>query len=366
MKKAARALFLLCLGVVSCSQSPGGGSSSLAIVLKSTQLLLGRPPVSPKSRAGSACSFTYESTTVIGRCYTPLSVKGFFSQATFGKIAGGAPVRILGGGTLVGFEDIFHKAEFDLSTAPSIDGEDNIQDGGGTYNYVSMRTHALEYSFEAEASAKIYHVRIPFTGTPPSSNSTYSSCLTSGELTQADTLGTLWSSITAQAGDILVCIKATEDEVCAASDYQWVDGGGNLQSTRPGAPKRLTGSQLLTADACTAGIDHPDVTWGGSDLMIRLGSDVTVSAAITGGTKTYTTASGSGTMLTLTIDVDSTGSLFVPDASISYDLDSAVESTILGTIETILPIPVYVSNNKATAATGNEGMFSGTATLSVH
>lgn len=347
--------------VISCTNSPGGGDSKINLLLTSSDL-----STSSLTRSGSNCSVTYESTTVTGKCYTPLKVSGFFNKATLGSTSGGDPVRLLGGGSTSGLEAVFKKAAFDLSTSPTLEGDDNIEDGGGTYNMMSLSIQGLEIAFEAEATNKVYRVRIPFTTNPPSANSTFSTCGLDGGTTEADTLGTLWSGITATAGDVLVCIKSAISETCEDTDFQWVDGSGNLQSTRPGSPKQVTGTHLLTADSCTAGSEHPDITWGNATFDVSLSSSVSVSASRgDSGTKTYTVGSQSGRTLTATIDVDTANILFVPTAALAADLSSQTQAAILGNIENILLKSIYTNAHKSTAASSSDGMLSATVTLAV-
>lgn len=350
------------LGVLgSCSDSSQNSTAgNIDIVLKSTGLARGESP-----RAGTDCSVTYESTTTNGKCYSPVEVSGIFNAGSLSSTGGGAPVRILGGGNDHGLTAVFKKAAFNLKSQPTIDGEDNIQDGGGTYNLVTLSVQAIETTFVADTGNQYYHVRIPFTTTPPSANSTFSSCGLGGGLTEADSLGTLFGSVTAYPGDILVCIKATSTATCTDSEYQWVDGSGNLQSTRPGSPKRLAGSQLMVADSCTSSGAHPEITWGKASVDISLGSSVSVSAAISEGVKSYTTGGSTGTALTMTLDISTSNSIFVPTTAIAGDLNSVNQATVLGSIDQILLKPIYVGNNKSSSASTGDGMLSATASLSV-
>lgn len=361
MKQSSLGFLFLALSVLSScdSTSDSSATGNLDLVLKSSDLARG-------SRAGTSCSVSYESSTVLGKCYTPLSVKGVFSTASLGSTSGGAGVRVLGGGTETGLESIFKQAAFDLETSPTISGDDNIQDGsGGPFNLVSLSVQALEVAFVAESGAKVYRVRVPFVSTPPSSNASFFACLdTPADV--VDPLGTIWSGITASPGDILVCIKNTETETCAASDYKWVDGSGVLQTTRPGSPKRLSGTYLATAESCTTAGDHPDITWGNASLDIGLSQAVAISAAFgEGGAKTYTTDSGSGSKLTINLDIDTTESLFVPDAAFTSDLSATLQAAILSNIEKILLKSIYINNNKTTAATASGARLNAVATLTV-
>jgi hypothetical protein len=353
---------------LSCSSkkddaSSGGGSGNIEIVLSSSNITLNNKSLVPM--AGTNCNVTTDAGgNESGKCYTPTQVKGIFNMATMGSTMGGAPVRLLGGGTATGLAAVFQKAEFNLKTSPALAGEDNIESGSGTYNLVTLSVQSIEFTIVGTASNKYYHVRVPFTTTPPSANSTFSTCGLGGGLDEADTLGTLYTGITAYPGDILVCIKTSSSESCEHADFQWVDASGNLSSTRPGSPKQLTGSYLYTADSCTAGSSHPEITWGYAGLDIMLSSSVTATAEFTGGTKTYTVGGNSGTALTVTLDIATDNSIFVPSSAISGDLSAATESDILQNITSIQLKPVYIKNRKTNAAPGT-GDMTATATLTV-
>lgn len=363
MKLVHVATILLVLGACSKKEeqnaSSGGGVGNIDLVLRSTD-------ISPlRMFAGSGCNVSTDAGgNESGLCYTPIEVKGIFNQANLGSTTGGAPVRLLGGGTATGLSEVFKKAAFDLKTSPALDGDDNIQDGGGTYNIVTLRVQALELAFLGTSAAKVYRVRIPFTTTPPSANTTFSTCGLGGGITDADTLGTLYSGVTAFAGDILVCVKASTSELCADTDFQWVDGAGALSSSRPGSPKRLAGVYLATADSCSAGAQHPEVTWGSAGLDVMLTAPVSVSAVFAGGVKQYTVGSQTGSKLTVSLDVDLAQSIFVPTSAINGDLAAATENQILQNIDAILLKPIYVKNRKTNAAPGT-GDMTATATLTV-
>jgi hypothetical protein len=360
MKKLFLLLVLLSF-VTSCGSEDGGGDpGNLSIVFTSSTLST-RSAV----RAGSGCTVSTDAGGVeLGLCYTPLQISGYFNRAQFTSTGGGTPVRILGGGTDTGIAAAFKKTAFDLKTAPTIaSSEDNIEDGGGTYNLASIQMQALEVAFTAESGNRIYRVRIPFVTTPPSSSSVYSSCGLGGGLADADTAGTLFGSVVALPGDILVCIKSSASETCADTDYQWIVGSG-LVPTRTGSVRTLTGTYLSTAESCTAAADHSEIDWGYLNFDLTLGTPVTVSAASSGGTKTYTSGGTSGTKLTVNLDVASTGSLFVPTSALGVDLSAATEGQILAAMESILLKPVYVKKRK-NSASSDSGDMAATVTLTV-
>ncbi len=343
-----------------CGQNSGSTSGSANLVFLSSTL--GRAPV---ARAGAACSVSPVGPAVSGLCYTPTKISGVFSQISISKTSGGAPARSLGGGTEVGFANIFKNAPFNLKTSPTIaSSDDNLQDGTGPYNILSVTMQALEIEFTAENPARVYRVRIPFASTPPSSTAAYATCLTAGEKDEADKYGKLFGSSVVQAGDILVCIKNTVTETCADADYQWVNGTA-LVPIRPGSPKQIAGTYLLKADACVAGASRPSITWGSATMDLNLSAAVDLTAAISAGKKTYTSGKTSGSTLTATIDITSTNSLFVPTTTLAGDLNAATQTQILGAIDNILLKPIYLKKAKTSAATVTDEGMSATVTVKI-
>ncbi len=348
----------LALLLVQCSGGGDSNTGTMSIVLKSTSL-------ATRSRTGTACNPTVNGAPEGGLCYTPLSVLGYFNQASLSSTGGGAGVRILGGGSTVGLEGVFKKTAFDLKTPPTIpSSDDNIQDGtAASYDILSISLQAIEVVFEAESTPKYYHMRIPLVNTPPSTSSVFSGCLTSQENSSADEYGTLYGSTNALAGDILICIKTSATDTCADTDYQWVTGGA-LSATRPGSPERLTGAQLITADSCTPGAEHPEVTWGYGTIDILLDSPVSVTATNGGGGKTYTSGGVSGSRLTVTLDIDTNLSLFESVNGLVTDLSLATQNQILTNIAKIQLKPIYIRNNASSAVTSGDMEASATLTVS--
>jgi hypothetical protein len=319
----------------------------------------------PQILAGSSCTVqTDAGGTESGLCYSPIEVSGNFNQANLGSTSGGAPVRILGGGYLKGLEAVFHRAAFNLKTTPSILGDDNIQDGGGQYNIVTLTIQYLETAFTATPDSKVFRVRIPFVSTPPSISSVFTQCGLGGGISEADLYGTLFGNVQAQAKDILVCIKATKTDVCADADYLWVNSDGTTTATRPALPKQVSGQYLSTIDQCTPGADHPDVTWGYFNMDVMLNSPVSVSASFDKGVKTYNVGGKTGSWLTFTVDFNTSNSLFVPTSALSSDLAATTESTILQNIDKILLTPLYIKQRKNNASPGT-GDLTATAVASV-
>lgn len=344
-----------------CGGSNSGSTSGNLNLQFLSSTLTARP-----GRAGTACSATYSRTTDNGLCYTPTRVSGIFSEVTLSKTGGGTPARLLGGGSETGLANVFKNATFDLKTQPTIpSSDDNVQDSTGPYNLLSFALRALEVEFQAEAGAKIYRVRVPFAATPPSSSTTYTSCLSTGEREEADKYGKLYGNVVAQAGDILVCIKNTTAETCADGDYQWVDNTGALSATRPATAKQVSGTQLLTADACTNSGSRPDITWGKASIDINLATSVDITAAIDKGVKTYTAGGKSGTKLTFKIDITATNSLFVPTTALAMDLSAATQNQILGAIGEINLKSIYLKRKKSSAAPATDEGLAATATLTV-
>lgn len=355
------------------SNDDGSGSGNVSIVFKSSALSsalrLERLANAPSS--GTNCSASVDGSPVTGKCYSPLRVAGFFSSASLSSTTGGAPVRLLGGGDhLHGFADIFRHEAFDLKTQVAMVGDDNIQDGsGGPYNLLSLNSQAIEYSFEAKVGGtdKVYTVRTFFADSIPSVGSTLSSCgLLEGELADADLYGTLYSSIAARRGDILVCIKTSTSAACADSDFVWVDAAGSTHATRPGSPLQLTGTYLTSTPSCVAG-ERPDISWSSTDFVASLSSAVSVSASFDGGTKIYSSGGSTGNKLTVTVDVSSAESLFVPSGAAAVaDLSNvASEAVLLQNLDKILLKPIYVSNAKSSAANSGDAALSATVSLSI-
>lgn len=360
-----------CSGSKGGDSSQGGGSaaSNVDLVLLSSSLSSSLNASADRyaAMAGTNCSVTTDvGGTETGKCYSALQIKGYFNSLTLGATSGGAGVRLLGGGSLTGLEAVFSRAAFDLKTSPAIEGEDNIQDGtSSSYNLMTIKIQALEYSFVGTSANKYYHVRIPFVTTPPSASSVYANCGLGGGLAEADTLGTLYPNLTAYPGDILVCIKNTSSETCADADYQWVESSGATASVRPSSPLRLTGNYLYVEDeTCDMSGATPSVNWGAVGLDILLQSPVSVSASINGGVKTYTSGGTSGNKLTVNIDIDSDGAIFVPSSAIGPDLSSATESQILQNLASIQVSAIYVKNRKNNGAPGT-GDLSASVSLSV-
>lgn len=360
-------LNLILMVTTSCGEKKNSASedkyanSNIKIVLKSTDES-SFSPSGISAFSGSNCNVNTDmGGSESGKCYTPLYVKGVFNMASISSTQGGPGARILGGGTEVGLESVFKKAEFDLKNSPELSGEDNLQDStNSSFNLVSLSVQAIEYAFRATSSNKFYYVRIPFVTTPPSASSAFSSCGLDGGLTEADSLGTLYTGLTAYPGDILVCVKTSSSESCSDSDYQWIDNQ-SLTSTRPASPKKLSGTYLMSEDSCTQGADHPELTWGSTTLDILLSSPVSVSASIDQGVKTYSSNGTSGNKLEFSLDIDTASALFVPSSAISSDLATATESEVLNHIGSIQIKPIYIKNRKNNPSPGTGDMTASAA-----
>jgi hypothetical protein len=357
------------LGVNACGKDESSGSSNLSIVLRSSQLassLIRGSAERLRAAAATACTATVDAATVNGTCYTPLAVAGAFNEARLSSSAMGAnPVRLLGGGSQSGVASVFKHADFDLKASPTIQGEDNIEGAAvTTFSYLNLRAQYVEVSFVATPANKAYHVRTFFVNNVPSTDSVLSagSCRVSTALTEADAAGTLFSGMTAQAGDIMVCVKATSSETCSDSDYQWVTTGGALSSTRPSPPKQQSGANLVTATTCPS----DGANWGYGSVNLGFPSDVTISASFSEGKKVYTAGGKSGEKLTFSLDVSLGDSLFVPSSTGIADLATANETAVLANIDQILLKPMYVSKHRTGGSAGDAAnMLSATPTLTV-
>lgn len=356
----------LCMALlVSCFNNDSDDeSSSVNLKIKSTSLEAAR---GVRSRA--ACSMTVDSATDNGYCYTPYSVSAYISKASLSSSTGGPPVRVLGGGDAYsGFDEIFRHNLMDLRQVPDIDSDDNIQDGvSASYNLVSFDVRAMETVFIATAADKYFHVRHFFVDQPAMGGSEYSSCgMTDSEEALVDSKAQLWTGFTSvRRGDLLVCIKATEDETCAAGDYQWVDSNGDLQSARPGSPKQITGTYLLSDTSCSVSGETTSLEWGYAQLMFNLNDAISITAAINGGTKTYTSGGSSGTQMTFTVDIDTANSLYATQASGLSNLATATEAEVLDDIENLMLKPIYVEKTKSNASSTNSTGVNATVTVSL-
>jgi hypothetical protein len=373
-------LFCMVFFLPSCGSTPSSSSNSGNVKITFTTSTLSSALLAKKGSflhtqavgSGTNCSVTVESTTTTGKCYTPLKVKGFFDRASLASTSGGTPVRVLGGGSKYsGFQDIFRHEAFDLSSTVTIDGDDNIQDGtSSSYNLMTMRVQSLEYQIEAVVggTTKFYTVRNFFSDSKPSTSTLLTDCsLSSGELTEADTYGDLYSGITAKRGDLMVCIKTTSSATCAASDFVWVDSSGTTYSTRPASPLQLTGTYFGNTPSCSQSSGSPAITWGSSELTSALASGVSVTASISGGTKTYTVNGSSGTQLNVAIDIVATDSLFIPSSATDVTNLSSVasESIFLQNLNKILLKPVFKNNNRTSAADTGDSTLSSSVTLTI-
>lgn len=366
------AVFSAACGKDDSGGGSGSGSGNVNIAVKSSAFSALARSKAKYSALSTNCSVQNGAAT--GKCYTPTRVAGNFNMASLGSTYGGVPVRLLGGGEKYhGLDDVFRTAPFDLSESVFIDGDDNIQDGGGgPYNMVTLHAQALETQFLA--AGKYFTVRLFFVGQPPSSESVFSSCgLDSGTLEGMDEKGVLYSGMPSgiQAGDILVCIKDTQGAICADSDFQWVNdsSGYALSSTRPSTPVRLTGSYFQSlSNQCSQGSEHPDLTWGGTDLYASLATPISVSASFSEGTKIYTSGSASGSTLDVTVDLNVENSIFVPSSAIASfeSTDYATDGpTVRGNLDQILLKQVYEYNARSSSSQVIESMLSATVSLAI-
>lgn len=362
------------LGLWSCKGEDGkrdssSGSSNIDLIFSSSQLGLASlsPVLGGQFLASEACQLSLGSQTVQGVCTTPLGMSGSFNAARlYNPVGGSVPVRLLGGGNESGLEAVFKYAAFDLSTTPTIDGDDNIQDGSASATYTSMYLTAqyLEYAFTATPDSKVYRVRTFFASSKPSDEEAFqaSGCRVSSSLGEADSIGTLFADLEAQAGDILVCVKNSADATCADTDFQWVASDGTLSSTRPATPKQQSSGALFTESSCSS-----DTDWGYAKINIAFPEAISISAAFgDGGVKTYTVDGSSGTKLNFKIDIDLENALFVPSSSGISDFALANEPAILNNISDILPKSFYIAKHQTVFSEGDTStMLQGTPELTV-
>lgn len=339
-----------------------GGSGDIAIVLRSTKLSLAS---SSAASLMGACQVTAGTSQTNGSCYTPSAVRGAFNTARLRSTEmGGAPVRILGGGTASGPADIFKHASFDLKQSPSIKGEDNIENATSTsFNFMTLQAQYLEFGFVGTPDNKEFRVRTFFVNNVPSTESALSasSCRVSSALSEADAIGTLFPGSAAQAGDILVCVKPSSASTCTDVDFQWVTSEGTLTTARPTSPKRQSGSSIINATACPS----DGANWGYGSLDLGFSSPVTASARFDEGKKIYTVGSSSGSKLTFTVDINLDGALFVPQSTGISDLAAATENAVLANIDQILLKSMFIAKASGRAADNVASMLTATPSLTV-
>jgi len=300
-----------------------------------------------------------------GKCYTPKAIRGHFNQL---NVAEG---RLLGGGDKYhGLESVFRTGYFDLAKPVFLDGDDNLQDGGTSSNsIVSMSMQSLEYQFLA--AGKYFNIRIPMVTVPVTQDPQFIGCIDEGGLGSSAKYTKLYAEGTkVTAGDILVCVKDSIDSTCKDSEYNWVDSSGTLtpmDSSRPSTPLRLTGSYAFEKSTCTAGQDHPNVTWGSLNFFASSSSKLGVTAKIDSGKKIYTKGSESGNTLDVTITFDMSNQLFVPN-SVASDFASSDYSangaTIRQNLDKITLRQIYQYNNRTSSSTNIDSDNMGNATIS--
>ena len=159
----------------------------------------------------------------------------------------------------------------------------------------------------------------------------------------------------ATAGDILVCMKPNKTDTCTDAEFKWVNASsGALETTRPSSPVRFSGSAFGSASRCQAGSDHPDATWGELDILVNLASSFDVTAVFEGGKKIYTVSGSKGSTLDLTVNLDASNQIFVPNAFVTeYTTTSAnptYQTTILKNLDKITLRPLYDHNARASTS----------------
>lgn len=362
---------LIALISVSCHKkgeghhgAEGGGTGNLNFAVTAL-------PVLVRTMTGVSCS-VMDGNPAVGNCYTPHNMSGTFNKATITNFAGGKTARLLGGGSKYhGLEDVFRQAKFDLSQTIFMDGDDNLQDNGQvTYTGVAIDTKYLDIVHNV--MGKYIHVRYMFVDQPATLGAAISGCsLDVSTLAEVAVKGLLWTGATGvYAGDILACVKATSTEVCANTDYQWIDSStGALLSTRSN-PLRLAGSYTMDSTTCSNSGSYPDMNWGGIYLYSQLNSSVTINAAFDRGQKIYTSGSSMGHTMNMTLGIDTAASVFVPSSLISvyesqdYNSDGA---TFLKNLDKITLRQIYEYNNRQSVSTVISGssMFDANLTIAI-
>jgi hypothetical protein len=299
-----------------------------------------------------------------GKCYTPKAIRGHFNQL---NVSAG---RLLGGGDKYhGLESVFRTGYFDFAKPILLDGDDNLQDGQNTSgNMVSMSVQSIEYQFLA--AGKYFNVRIPMVTIPAAQDPQFLGCIDEGGLGESAKYTKLYADgIVVTAGDILVCIKDTETAECKDADYNWVDSSGTLTAmpgTRPTSPLRLTGAHAFNKSSCTAGSDHPSVTWGSLDFYASVASPLGVTAKIDAGKKIYTKGADTGNTLDVTVAFDMSNQLFVPNAAATAFANSDYTThgvTIRQNLDKIMLRQVYQYNTRTSTSVNIDSDNMGTATV---
>lgn len=397
----------LSLSMVACGATPAPSSSGAVesvayakIKMKSTAIFgamlrsdLGnsRAHISPLS--SSACNVAIDSSTIVaGNCVNPIKMTATATTLHLASQYGGVPAQIQGSGR-TGIQGLFGFNTFDFKSASTLGGTNNLTESKVYFDRVAVNVSALDIQYVAGVAAKFYNVRYLFFTQPPMDDTTLSACVSAaGNRSLFNSLGSLFFTDTAKTapipitrGDILVCVKDTGSATCAASDYQWIDASGALHSTRPTAPLQLKGTFITPASSCDA-MDSAFTSFvtGGATFYAAITSPFTLTAAsvttltaptLDAGTQkvigsktaqatqyTFTTgctvaAGGTsgvctgtptlGSDLTLTLDFDLANLVFFPTSAANPDTDS--QTVILSKFDKILPIPIYIENNKPVA-----------------
>jgi hypothetical protein len=311
------------------------------------------------SQGGSICGSRPD-----GKCYTPTAMKGFFNTLYLSGVGSSndGSARLMGGGNkYTGLESVFRTGFFDVSESVFLDGDDTLQIDGGSFDLVDMRVQTIEYQFGA--AGKFFNVRIPLVNLPTTTDPEFEGCIDEGGLGESAKYVDLYSApTTVTAGDILVCVTDSASDSCADADFKWTNSSGELLSTRPSSPLRLTGSAAFEPSTCTSGADYPEVTWGSMALYAQLAEDAEASAEIIEGKKLYTAGGKSGNTLNTTVDLDLSNQLYVPSslsaAYLSTDY-AANGATILGALDRITLRQIYQLNTRSSSSVNidSDNMF---------
>ncbi len=309
-----------------------------------------------------------------GKCYSPTAFKGFFNQMNISNISG-AYARLLGGGNKYhGLEAVFRTAFFDVTKSVFFDGDDNIQDNTNTSAFTMGNIQLQSVDYQFSSVGKYFNVRVPGITFPVVDDSKFKGCIDEGGLGESVKYVKLYSTTQAiAAGDILVCLKSAKTDTCTDAEYLWVDSStGDFSSTRPTAPVKFGGASFGNASSCTPGADHPSVTWGHIDFLIGMdASSFSVVAAFKSGKKIYTSGSTSGNTLDITVDLDTSNQLFVPNSLVTAfttaTANATYEKDILKNLSLITLRGLYDNNTRASASTNIDkaNWLIGKVTLSI-
>ena len=239
----------------------------------SSYLPYGKLVIQPKEDTGlrllandlSSCSMQGDGDVgqLTGQCLTPINVTGFVQEVNFDH---NQDDTLLRGSTRVFSEDERTTGDGEIFTGGEIDFSDPTKNlvGNNTFSdiYEEPRlifTHLGIGMFYMKVKFELKDQFITMLVTsfrqPVSSEDNFSSCdstISAEERAQSQYEVELLSDMTFEPGDFLFCVKSSTDDVCAASDFLWLDNDtDSLTATRPSNPRQS--SSLKKEPSCDSG-----------------------------------------------------------------------------------------------------------------